>query len=412
MEKDRNLLLYLFGSNTSIFGDVLLTTALALHIMSITQSPKAFANVLALAFIPRLVFSFFAGAIVDRINSKIVMIVLDLVRSLFLIICYLLDSISMNAIVILILSFAVIDTFFIPASITVVPKLFEKNKISKVNSLDQSVRSTVNVISPLIASIVFIMGGIKLVLLIDAITFLISAISEYMFNFRFQEEPNKSQKSLLFNIKDGLKVVFRDIRVKSLLINGALTHLFLFTFIEVGMISLLMITFKKPEYHYGILQGVISASAIVASILAMIYRKKRKISENINIGIIGMILSILLFIPLCFDSFRALISNFDYLPLIYLSFCCFVMFLSFGYYGIFFRSFYQSEVPQKYLGRFSSIFIILVSVSRMLGMYFYGQLFERELLTYAITILGIGMIIKLIVHIPFIKEEKRLELEI
>lgn len=403
----RNLILYLFGTNTSVFGDVMLTTALALYVMELTKSPQAFGGVLAVAFIPRLVLNLFSGALVDKLNSRIVMISLDFFRGLIMLAVCMIDSIDMTVIMFLVILFAAADTFFIPASISVVPRLFEREKISYVNSLDQSLRSILNVVSPLIASALMLTVGLKAVLLIDGATFIFSGIAECLMTFD-NEKSAKSKGSLFADMADGAKVIFKDVRVRSLLINGALTHLFLFTFIEVGMISLLVVTFGRPQHHYGMLQSVISVSAIIASALAMARRSKRSTAEHINSGIVGMIFSVLLFLPLSFRGFTELLLNHTYYPLIYLGLCCFAMYLSFGYYVVFFRSFYQSTVPSAYLGRFSSIFMILVSVSRITGSYMYGWMFENLELVYPITVLAMGMLIKLIAHVPFLNEEKRL----
>ncbi len=403
----KNLALYLFGSNTSIFGDVILTTALALHIMKITGSPGAFAAIMSMAFLPRMLFTSFSGAIVDKLNSRKLMIFLDLLRGVLLLTCFINGDYSKNMVIALVVTFAAIDTFFVPASITIIPNLFHKDYISKVNSLDQSIRSSVNVISPLVASIIYATGGLGILLIIDAITFLLSAVSEYLLEFTEKIAKDKKKGSMVSSMSDAVKVIFGDKRVASLIFNGALSHLFLFTFIEVGMISLLMITFNKPEFHYGILQAVISVSAIISSIIAFGVRNKKSISEHINLGIIGMIVAVVLFIPITMEAFRDFIESFEFMPVIYLSIACFVMFMSFGYYAVFFRSFYQSEVPKEYLGRFTSIFMMLTAISRIAGLFIYGQLFEYNLIYYAIVVLGAGMIIKLLVHIPFISFAKR-----
>ncbi len=106
IENKKNLLFYLFGSNSSVFGDVLLTTALAIFIMKTTHSPKAFGEILALAFLPRMLLSLFAGAIVDRLNGKYVMIALDLIRGLMLIVFLIIGNYTLGGIKILIISFA------------------------------------------------------------------------------------------------------------------------------------------------------------------------------------------------------------------------------------------------------------------------------------------------------------------
>ncbi len=110
--RTKNLYLYLFGSSTSVFGDVMLTTALALHIMKLTASPKLFGSILAMAFIPRFILSIFAGALVDRLDKKKVMIFLDLIRGCVLLALLFVPTLNLSIIIPLILLFAVSDTFF------------------------------------------------------------------------------------------------------------------------------------------------------------------------------------------------------------------------------------------------------------------------------------------------------------
>lgn len=42
------------------------------------------------------------------------------------------------------------------------------------------------------------------------------------------------------------------------------------------------------------------------------------------------------------------------------------------------------------------------------GVWLYGFLFDTSDLVYPIIILGIGMILKLLIHIPFLQEDKRI----
>ena len=158
--------------------------------------------------------------------------------------------------------------------------------------------------------------------------------------------------------------------------------------------------------HYGIVKSSISAGAVVAGLLAFYYRTKHTVSENINLGIWGMLFSVILFSMLTFKGFRAILDISEYLPVAYLTIACFVMFIAFHFYGVFFCSFYQSEVPENMLGRFTSILISTFSISRILGMLMYGALFEAGLLNIGLIVLFLGMSLKIIVHIPFIKFEK------
>lgn len=386
----------------------MLLTALALHVLKITNSPKAFGTIMAVAYIPRLIFSSFSGAIVDRIPKKKLMVLLDLARGIILMGILLLNDYSLPIIYFLILIFAIADTFFIPASVSIIPKIVPQEDRRDVNSIDQTINNSLNVISPLIASALYVSGGLIIIILVDAITFIISAISEMLLGFddTIAETKGKFSRDML----SVFKLFKKDIRVGSLVVNGALTHLFLIPFIEVGVISLLLVTFKSPEMHYGIVRATISVATILAGFLAFAIKDK-DVSRNINIGILGMLISVLFFAIVIFNPIVVIISSSVILPVIYLSIACFVMFLSFGFYAVFFRTFYQTEVPEDMLGRFISVFIIFISLARITGMYFYGILFESYPVWIPILILGVGMILKLIVHIPFLKEEKRLNSE-
>ncbi|WP_432664389.1 MFS transporter [Wukongibacter baidiensis] len=403
--RNKNIMLLIFGRSTSIFGDVMLMTALALHVLKITNSPKAFGTIMAIAYIPRLIFSSFSGAIVDRIPKKKLMILLDFARGVALIGILIFNNYSLPIIYLVILTFAIADTFFIPASVSVIPKIVPLEDRKDVNSIDQTIDNSLNVISPLIASALYVSGGLFVIVLVDAITFIVSAISEMLLTFddTISEKKGKIAKDML----SVFKLLKEDIRVGSLVVNGALTHLFLIPFIEVGIISLLLVTFKSPEIHYGIVRATISVATILAGFLAFAIKDK-DVSKNINIGILGILTSVFFFAIVIFTPVVDLMSRSVNLPVIYLSMACFVMFLSFGFYAVFFRTFYQTEVPENMLGRFISVFIIFISLSRIIGMYVYGILFESYPVWIPILILGVGMLLKLIVHIPFLKEEQRI----
>lgn len=408
IKKNSNLIFYLFGNNSSIFGDIILTTALALHIVIQTNSPKAFAGILALSFVPKFIFSIISGSIVDRLDKKKLMIFLDLFRAVILISMLLIPEINMKIITALIIIFSIADTFFIPASVSIIPRLFPAERLSHINGVDQSLRNILNVLSPLLASLLYVTGGIKFVLLVDGITFLLSAISEIFFDVEFLESTYKKQ-SIVSDLVEGAKVIFEDKRIVSLMINGTLTHLFLFSFIEVGMISLVLIVFEAPEAHYGFIQSAISVGSILSSIVAISARNKRELHKHINIGIIGMLISVTFFIPLMVPEFIQLLRSTTMAPAIFLSSACAAMYFSFGYYIVFYRSFYQTHVPKAYLGRYSSLFMMMVSLARIVGVTVFGSVFEAQNITLSIGLLGLGMLLKLLVHIPFVKEEQKLK---
>lgn len=403
---NRNFILYLFGRNSSVFGDIVLNTALAIYVVELTKSPKLFGTILAVGYIPRLLFSTFSGTLVDRLPKKVTMVTLDILRGLILLLLFFSKSISITTIYIIVITFGIVDTFFAPASIAVIPKIIAKKNMAKANSIDSTVGNVLTMLSPLIAVIIYNCKGIYLILLLDSVTFIISGFSELL--LKFNDSLDNKSNSFKTDFLSGFKLLKRDKRLASLLLNGTLTHLFLTPFIEVGLTSILLITFKAPDFHYGIVKGFMSASAIIAGIVALVIKNK-SISKNINRGIIGMIISVISFLILLSNSFFNFINTTTNAPVIYLSLCSFMIAFSFGYYAVFFRTFYQSEVPQDHLGKFMSIFMICVSLARIIGMYGYGILFENYSIMFPLIILAIGMLLKLITHIPFIAEDNKIK---
>ncbi len=79
----------------------------------------------------------------------------------------------------------------------------------------------------------------------------------------------------------------------------------------------------------------------------------------------------------------------------------------FNIYGVFFRTFYQQTIEPHMLGRFISVMVMLFALGRLIGFQLYGALFESIELIYAVFVLGVGMLAKIFMHIPFLRIEKR-----
>lgn len=408
--RNKNFLVFLFGNSTSIFGDIALMTGFSLYVLAKTQSAMQFSLTLVIAFIPRIVLSPFAGVWADQLRKKPTVIFLDIIRGLWLLGLWLLfrsGDIGLHLIYITIGFFAICDTFFGPAYTAIFQRIISKENLSEANAIYGTVSSTINVVSPLIASVLFVSFGLGLLFFIDAVTFMVSAASEFC--FAFEDERKTRNLKLREEIVEGIQMIVNNKGLLSLVINGNLTHMILYPFIEVGVIYLLLIVFSAPEYHYGIVRSSISAGAIFSGFIALHYRKRRSIGQNISLGIYGMLIAVLIFEMLNFKGIHDILLEMEYLPVSFLSTACFILFFAFSFYAVFFKSYYQSEVPKDMLGRFSSIFVMTISASRIAGMLIFGALFEAGRVGWALLLLLVGMVMKILVHIPFVAHEKKMK---
>lgn len=79
MLKDKNFGLLMFGKVISLIGSEMLTIALSLYVLQTTKSTTAFASVLAITIIPKLILGPMCGVIVDWVDRKRLMVYLDFV---------------------------------------------------------------------------------------------------------------------------------------------------------------------------------------------------------------------------------------------------------------------------------------------------------------------------------------------
>ena len=406
--KNKNFLLFVFGQATSLFGDIFLNISLSLYVLKVTGSAEKFASILALGVIPQLFLGPFAGTIVDRLDKKKTIIFLDMVRGIYLILFMLLtirDNLHMEMIYSTVIFFSLCDIFFGPSFITIFPLILKKNDLVQGNALKNTIMETTRIAAPVLGALVFRLYGLKVVILVDALTYFISAGSEFFMMFPKQQKDFEKGK-FLKEVMEGFGIFFKDIRITSLVANGILSHIFLFPFFLIGFPYLLIQVFGVPDVSYGIVESIMPIGYILSVSLVSLTKDKLNVAESINFAIMGMLISVFFVALLGIPNFVLLLKDSTLITVIFFSFINFIMFLSFGYYGVFFVSFYQGNIPGKYLGRFGSILIMLFSAGRLLGFKIYGYLFSQEILIIPVIVLGMGMIMKLIAHIPFMKKER------
>lgn len=412
--KNRNFRLYLFGNITSILGDIMLDIALALYVLQITNSATKFASIMAIEIVPKLLLGFFSGAIADRLDKKKLAIFLDFFRGAFLILLFILflnGGLTVTAIYITVIVFSICEIFFAPSFISLLPAILKEDELVQGNAINKTLTECFNVLSPLVATLIFGAFGIGIILVIDAITFIVSAIIECFLEVNLKRNSVIEKVHIITEIIDGFKVSFKDVQMISLVANGAVTHLILTPFLMLGMPFLINNIIKAPPFYYGIVNSCATVGTLLATVAISIVGKKLNLSKGINYGILGMVISACLFIPLAFSGILNFIIVHKIVAVIYLSFINLCMYLSFGFYGVFFVSAYQSKTPVDYLGRFGAMFVTIISLARFLGLKVMGNIFDLNNLFLAVLILVFGMTLKIFVHIPYLKNSKKDELE-
>ncbi len=171
----RTFLLIWFGQAVSLLGSSLTEFALGVWVYQSTGSIAQFAFVQVFNYLPRLIFSPFAGPLVDRWNRRWAMILSDSVTGIAALIIMALirnDSLLVWHIYLGVAVSSIFNSFQWPAYMAAIGQLVPPEHLSRANGMSQVSRATAKILGPTLAGVLVVNMGINNVLVIDFATFL------------------------------------------------------------------------------------------------------------------------------------------------------------------------------------------------------------------------------------------------
>jgi DHA3 family macrolide efflux protein-like MFS transporter len=163
----------------SRFGDSLDAVAYAWMVYILTGSKILMGALFAVNFIPNILFSFFSGVFADRFSKKRTVVICDIGRGTVVCITAILLSINLlrpwHLFLFTILN-STFETFSSPARSSMIPSLIPKNLFLTASSFSTSVSSFAELLGAGVAGGVIALLGVSGAILIDSVTFFISAL--------------------------------------------------------------------------------------------------------------------------------------------------------------------------------------------------------------------------------------------
>ena len=171
------------GQTASAAGDSLIPVAVAFAVLGIRGTATDLGIVFAAFTVAHVALVLAGGVIADRLPRQLVMVACDVVRAIAEVVLAVL-LISQNAqIWHLAVGAAVIggaSAFFLPASGGLIPQTVSAGRLQQANALMSLSRSATGIFGPAIAGLLIVTTGTGVIFLVDAATFVVSAISLLM----------------------------------------------------------------------------------------------------------------------------------------------------------------------------------------------------------------------------------------
>ena len=340
------------AASISIFGSLITRFALPIiAILSLHAGPFEVALVRSIDLLSALLVGFVAGAWVDRLRRRPVLIWADLGRALLLLsipVSFALGTLALWQLIVVAALAAVLTTFFDAADNAYLPTIVERERLLEANSALAASGSVVEFLGfGISGALVQLLTG-PITILIDVATYLVSAV--LLFSVRTPEAPpppRADREPVLDEIRAGIRLVRGDHLLRPFLgaqmlmstlwgIFGATW--FLFAIEELG-VSPVMI---------GVVAGIGGASSFAGAVVATRATKRWGVGP-VAIGSMVMAAIGNLFIPLA-------PAGAPLLAVLFLSGQQLIGDSAVTVYDVTETSVKQARVADRELGRVSSIF--------------------------------------------------------
>ena len=280
----KNLVLLITAKLMSLLGSKLYGFAMSYYILKLTGSGLAFGLSVAFTALPSAAMAPFAGVIADRFNKKKILINADIASGVIMLVFFTythLVPIKVPYIYLSIFLLAVLGSLYETNLSASIPALVGQNLLKKANSLDQSVSSLCNILSPVLGGVIFAMVDIRLFILINGISFWFSAICQSFLKFKHQEDSGKKDSAVpvINALLEGWNYI-RSIRFLNLLFVFAIISNFTyhvgftvcFPYIATSIIGL-------NSWQFGIARGALSIGSLVTAMIVSLKSGKAEEGE-------------------------------------------------------------------------------------------------------------------------------------
>lgn len=333
------------GATVSLLGDQFYLVALPWLTLQLTGSSLALGTILMTAAVPRAALMLVGGAVIDRFSARRVLMTTAVVRAALVgtvALLVWLGRIQLWELYALTFAFGVADAFSFPAGPALMPTLVEPAQLRPANAMMQSSNMLAQMAGPAPAGLLIKSFGTAAALFVDALSFL-AAIAALV---RIPERPKAApagagpRPSMLHSIAEGLRTVWHDSALRSLMAIFAGLNFCVAGPIGVGLASMAKFLFKSAA-AFGTLLSCFSGGMLLGMLLGGLIKEPRR--RGIQFMVMSLVCGLELVAIGVFPSFGAVAGLLA------------VMGLGVGFVNVQFSAWMQMRVDHSLLGRVMSV---------------------------------------------------------
>ncbi len=376
MLRNRNFIILIVGQIISLFGSAIQRFCMSLYLLEFTGSAGSFSRILAISTIPYVICAPIAGTIADKLNRKKVMVYLDFISSIIIgfyavVLFQGNDSEWIVGVTMFLLS--VTYTLYAPTVSATLPEIVTGSELVSANGIVSQVNSIANFLGPVLAGILYSMVGIKVIVLLNGISFLLSAIMEL-----FLQLPEHKKEKFHFSIRQSVHEMvetYHYVKTSKPMVYATIASFGMsnlsfspaFTIVTPYVMNLWL---GLPSFVYGGIEAIVVLGMILGGFIITI-RPSWFTMKRLPAALFPM-----------FPSFLAMAlvvlfgQNAKWLIVFVFAIAGFVVFMSLGITNVISFSYIQSTIDRERLGKVSAFSTAIATISVAPGQMLYGWMIE------------------------------------
>lgn len=253
------------GQFFSILTSSLVNFAIIIWLSLQTGSAEMLAWAAIAAMLPQSIIGPFTGALIDRGNRKLVMMLADTfiaLCTLLLAILFWLDVAELWHIFALLALRSVGSAFHMPAMQASVPLLAPTDQLTRIAGINQIIASVSQIAGPALGAMLITIWDIEYVLIFDVAGALLAVTSLFFVHIPNPEKQNELERDILKEMKEGAMVVLRNRGLSFVFLYSTLVVFFI---VPISVLFPLMTLdyFNGTEFQAGIIEAIWSVGALV-----------------------------------------------------------------------------------------------------------------------------------------------------
>lgn len=281
----KKFLILWLGELISSIGGGLTSFGLAVYVFNQTGSAADMALVSLLAFLPTLLLSVPAGVLADRYDRRMLMMIGDGFSGIgvvYILICMLCGQASLLQICIGVSVSSIFSALLEPSYRATVTDILTKEEYSKASGMVSLAGSARYLVSPMLAGILLAVSDIKLLLVIDICTFIITVIATGIVKREIVTTESTKQESFLSSFKEGWKAITAKRGILALILVSGVMTCFMGTF---QILAEPMVLDFTDSTTLGITETICAGGMLVSSLILGVRGLKKGYVKTLSVSL-------------------------------------------------------------------------------------------------------------------------------